>query len=502
LIFAPLPYAALAAILPGHAVNIVDPILFHCRMQAPAAAMCAPGAELPLISYGRLEQFIRNIARNAVAQGLERGNTVVLLIEEPILHAAFVLGLAQCGVATVSAHSAVLPKELKVDAVVADRPHLSGSIGRVILADSKWTEGDPRPAKSFSRGPSGDDVCRIVLTSGTTGNPKAVAFTHHMLIERIARHDWVFGSGLPACDRIFVDPGLSTSIGALFWLYTLSRGGTVFFRGNDAVETLQALSLYRVQAMVAAPAALAELLECYEGAPAFTTDLRVILSVGGLLHRSLSERARARLCTNLFACYGSTEANVVATAPSHTIVQTPGAVGYVTPGVTVQIVDRAGDRLPAGEEGRVRIRGRFTVDAYLGDPEESRAAFQDGWFYPGDLGSLSEDDLLVLSGRENTVLNLGGEKVGPERIEAVLLAFPGITQAAAFSIPDELGVEVLHAAIVSPSIDEAALRAHCERHLPTRFLPAHFLATASIPRNQMGKVDRRRLSEMVRGRSQ
>jgi acyl-CoA synthetase (AMP-forming)/AMP-acid ligase II len=77
--------------------------------------------------------------------------------------------------------------------------------------------------------------------------------------------------------------------------------------------------------------------------------------------------------------------------------------------------------------GRVRVRSDFAVDHYLSDPEESKRVFRDGWFYPGDLGTLSAEGLLVVTGRELAVLDLGGDKISPEAIEAVLSQFPGIT---------------------------------------------------------------------------
>jgi acyl-CoA synthetase (AMP-forming)/AMP-acid ligase II len=475
-------------------MNIVEPILFHCRTQAAIPAMCAPGHALPLVSYGRLERFIYAIAGNAWAQGLGPGKLVALMIEEPILHAAFILGLAYLGVETVSLRHASLPAELKIDAVITDRPGAFRDAKRIIAADMNWVAGDDLPAGGPT--PPPDGPCRIILTSGTTGEPRGVAFSHDMLIARIARHNWTFGSSVATCTRSFVDPGIGTAIGFLFWLYTLAKGGTVVVRGPDAVETMQAFTLYNVQCMVASPAALAEFIGYYESAPALTSAFEVILSVGGLLPRSLSERLRARLCSNLIACYGSTEANIVATAPAHAIADIAGAVGYITPGVTVSIVDRFGRALPAGQEGLVRISGPFTVEGYRGDPGGD--AFRDGWFYPGDIGRLTAERLLVLSGRDKAVLNLGGDKVSPERIEQALASCPGVQQAAACAVPNASGVEELVVAVVAADFNANGLRAHCERTLPAALVPARFLQVTDIPRNDMSKIDRRRLEELVR----
>lgn len=479
-------------------MNIVDLVLFQCRLQPAIAALCAPGKGIGLVSYGQLERFIHSIARQARALGLARGNVVALFINDPILHSAFILGLSHVGVVTLSGRSVELPKELKIDAVISDAPHPFKNIGRIIYADQKWIEGDgvPLALAPAERGGS-DDLCRITLTSGTTGEAKACGFSHDKLVRRIARYGWAYGSKLPECSRIFIDPSLATAIGHLFWLHTLARGGSVFFRGNEPVETFQALSLYKVQAMVAAPAALAEFVQFYEGAPAFPPSLEMIATAGSLMSRTLAERVRAQLCSNLVCGYGSTETHTVATASSHAIAHVPGAVGYVAPGMAVEITDVAGNTLPPGEEGIVRIRSEVAAEGYLGDPAETQKAFRGGWFHPGDIGTLTANGLLVISGREKSVLNLGGDKVSPERIEQVLGSFPGITSAAAFSVVNAMGIEELCAAVAAGSFNEPALRAHCERHLPPEYVPLRFLAVPEIPLNEMGKIDRRRTAELV-----
>jgi acyl-CoA synthetase (AMP-forming)/AMP-acid ligase II len=408
-------------------MNIVDLILFQCRFQPPAAALCAPGVGLNLLSYGRLDRFIRNIGARAAALGIARGNVVALFIKDQILHTALMLGLCRLGVITLSGRSAELPKELKIDAVISDVAASFKNAGRFIPFDMSWVEGEESPIDDAKLAPTpGDETCRIVLTSGSTGDAKAVAFSHDMVFTRTHRHNTVFGAKFADSTRTLVDLGLSTGLGFISVIYTLSRGGTVFFRGSDAIETMQAFGLYTVQAMVGTPAGLAEFVDCYEQAPMFGPSLEVIVMGGSTLLQSLSERARARLCSNLIAAYGSTESGMVAAAPSHAIAHVVGAVGYVAPGISVQIVDHAGNVLAPGKEGLVRIRSDSGATGYLGDPAGSRESFRDGWCYSGDIGMLTADRLLIISGREKAVLNLGGDKVSPERIEQVLSTTLGL----------------------------------------------------------------------------
>ena len=167
-------------------------------------------------------------------------------------------------------------------------------------------------------------------------------------------------------------------------------------------------------------------------------------------------------------------------------------------GVSVQIVDDSGRCLPAGQEGTVRIASEVAVDHYFEDPEMSSEFFRDGWFYPGDLGSLTSENLLIISGRSSSVLNAGGGKLSAEKIEAALMSFKGVSEAAVFMATGPLGVEEVWAGIVcSEKIDSERLRAHCRQHMPAIFVPAHIVTLDALPINATGKVDRPRLKEIV-----
>jgi acyl-CoA synthetase (AMP-forming)/AMP-acid ligase II len=139
------------------------------------------------------------------------------------------------------------------------------------------------------------------------------------------------------------------------------------------------------------------------------------------------------------------------------------------------------------------------VEGYLGDPEQTRASFRDGYFYPGDLGHLAEDGMLVISGRNKEVLNLGGVKLRPQLVEDVLAAFPAVEQAAVVGVPGALGVDELWALIVPRApLDEPALRAHCAARLAPMFCPARYVSIEQLPRNPSGKLDRPRLIALAR----
>ena len=463
-----------------------------------AAAVCAPGTYFNVVSYGRLEAFANNIATRARSLGLKRGDTVAIFVKDQIFHLALILGMTQIGMVTLSPGSTALPAGFPIDAVVTDADAPFRNVKRIIQADRTWTTGDGTVPPLQRDSEDNSAVARIVLTSGTTGDQKAVPLTHDDILKRLLTYSIGFGNQVSTCARMFLDVGLITSFGFTWTMYMLARGGTVFFRGTDPAETMQAFGLYDVECMVASPAGTAEFLDYYERSPTFGCPFRVMLASGSLLSRSLSERVRARMCSHVMATYGASEVSPVAVAAAHRISHIKGAVGFVAPWLSVEAVDESNRPLQPGAEGLIRIRGHTCIAGYLGNPPGSEKIFRDGWFYPGDIGTITTERLLVISGREKDVINLGGDKINPEAIELAMLSYPGIIHAAAFSRGNDLGVDELWAMIVASSdIDPDKVRNHCARNLPPNFVPIRVLQVAEIPRNDMGRLNREQIAKIV-----
>lgn len=482
-------------------MNIVEPILFHARRQPEAPALCAQGIDV--VSYGRLAAQMNTIAHRAVSFGLKRGSVVALSFDEPLLNAVTILGLTQAGIIPVSVAGYPPPPGLKIDAVISTGRYPFAPEAQHLTFDQSWMQLSHSQVEISPRGAAAsDEVCRIVLTSGTTGNSKAVALTHGATLARTARFEFVFGNRLPTLSRLYMNMGLAASLGYQFLIYILQRGGTVFFYGNNVENTLRSFEIFRIQAMLATPATLAQLLTRCDQHPSIDIHLDTILSGGSLLPRTLSERVRPRLCSHLITCLGTTETGQIATAAAHRIAHIEGAAGFLTPGARIEIVDDADRPVPAGVEGTVRVATEVGVDSYIDDPVESARVFRDGWFYPGDIGSLTLDNLLIISGRRSDLLNAGGGKMAAEKLENILLSFAGVREAAVFMKTSALGVEEVWATIVcGEKIDDEALRAHCRTRMPAVFVPAHIVAVDALPINAAGKVDRPRVRDMFGGRA-
>ncbi len=480
-------------------MNIVDPILFQCRLNAEQPAICAPGSKIEPITYSELEHMINCLTRVVLRLQLERGQIVGVLINDKIFHVAIILALTRIGLVTVSCRGRTLPKELGAVAVITDTLGPFANIDRVIFADHSWLQGDGTTFDRSDFVSSGEELCRIILSSGSTGTPKGVAFSHRKLLEKNARLDYTRLDRWSHSSRLYCDLGLSSSLGLYYVLYMLMRGGMVMLYGDDAATTLQALNLFGMENMATSPYGLAEYLKFYESQPTFHCNFDHILVAGGALTKQLAARAWAVMSPNLITTYGAAETGAVASGDARIATEIPGAVGFLLPDAQAEIVDASNRPLPRGKEGTVRVRTAQMADCYLGDPATSAWHFRAGWFYPGDVGYLRDDDLLVVTGRQETLLNVGGDKINPEIIEEAISSFPAVADCAVLNIPNELGIEEVHALIVRrAAFNDTELRNHCARQLQRSFVPVRFVAVDRIPRNDMAKIERGRLLELIR----
>jgi acyl-coenzyme A synthetase/AMP-(fatty) acid ligase len=480
-------------------VNVVDPILFQCRINAEQPAICAPGASVEAMTYAQLEFMLNALTRAVLTHGFQRGEVVGVLIGNKILHVVLSLALARIGVVTVSCRGRSLPKELGAVAVMTDTAGPFADVERIIVVDRSWAGGNGGSLEAAQFTTSGDELCRIILTSGSTGSAKGVAFTHGKMFEKNARLDYTRLDRWSRSARLFCDLGLSSSLGFYYVLYMLSRGGMIMLLGDDTVGTLQAMNLFGMENMATSPYGLAEYLKFYESQPTFRCGFDHILVAGGALTRQLAARAWARMSPNLITTYGAAETGAVASGDARVTTEVPGAVGFILPEAEAEIVDGSDRPLPRGKEGIVRVRTAQAADGYFGDPETSARHFRKGWFYPGDFGYLRDDNLLVVSGRQETLINVGGDKINPEIVEEVVASYPPIADCAVINVANELGIEQIHALIVPRAVfDEGELRKHCATKLQRAFIPLRFIAVEKIPRNDMAKIERGKLAELAK----
>ncbi len=302
-------------------MNIVEPILAQARYQPHAVAICVPGERHAIVTYAQVAAIIHDIARHAFEIGLRPGDTVVIFVDDGIMHALLILGLAKAGVVTISGRNPELPREIKIDMIISDPGRTFSGGYRVVPIDASWMQGDGTPFGENQPLSEGDDICRIIFTSGTTGDAKGVAYSHRMVTERQVRFDYLAGSLLGGALRTHIDLGFATSLGYLFLIRTLTRGGLLMLAGAQYEHVLNACDLYQVQSRIGAPGGLLQLADYFDQAGGRRCNFTAMLAGDSFLSKSLSERVRSRICPNVISAYGSTETSMVATAPAYLTAQ-------------------------------------------------------------------------------------------------------------------------------------------------------------------------------------
>jgi acyl-CoA synthetase (AMP-forming)/AMP-acid ligase II len=144
--------------------------------------------------------------------------------------------------------------------------------------------------------------------------------------------------------------------------------------------------------------------------------------------------------------------------------------------------------------GQIRAKSECQVHSYLNDPKSTAEYFRDGWFYPGDLGALDEQNGLFLHGRVSEVINMGGTKVAPSTIEEALVGIPGVAELAVFSIGTvDAGEHPGVAVVASGEVSDEDLHGRYRKAFPG-LPPLTVHRVEKIPRNEMGKVLRAELT--------
>jgi acyl-CoA synthetase (AMP-forming)/AMP-acid ligase II len=176
----------------------------------------------------------------------------------------------------------------------------------------------------------------------------------------------------------------------------------------------------------------------------------------------------------------------------------PRFAGSVGPGsgVELAIVDEAGAALRTGTSGEVVIRGPNVMSGYENNPQANAAAFVNGWFRTGDVGTLDAAGYLRLIGRIKELINRGGEKIAPREIDEVLESHPAVKEAVAFGVPHPTwGEEVAAAVVLVAPATEKELIAYSRERLADFKVPKRLHIVESIPRTPTGKVQRRFVAE-------
>lgn len=448
------------------------------------------------MSFDQVGQAVTAVARRLRQHGI-RPRQCVATDLPPTLDWIITLALLCLATRTVSVAGAEVPPNLPLDAVITLPGAAAAPGSRVITIDQLWVdEAVAAHGQADDRVvlyPRSDSVCRVILTSGTTGTPRAAELTVGAIEHRLAHlaQYWTDSRIELNLMPLSTTGGFHTALAAL-------QHGTPYLAVERIDERAVRLAADAgAQVLAGSPVQIGRLLQVVREQGIPLPALQEVRMAGAQPTPALINAITETLAVPVRGVYGSTEGGGIATR-----MLTQGDdlanVGPPLSSVQLQIVDDSDQAVPTGVEGIIRYRSAGLASGYT--DHDAAPSFRAGWFYPGDLGRLTETGSLVTAGRSSETINLGGVKVDPATIDAEVEGFAGVIDAGAFVLERTPGVPELGLAVVAAEgADLRALDQHLRRRLPGRH-PTVFGQVAVIPRNRMGKVERQRLTAEFRRR--
>ncbi|MCP2330334.1 fatty-acyl-CoA synthase [Actinoalloteichus cyanogriseus DSM 43889] len=336
-----------------------------------------------------------------------------------------------------------------------------------------------------------DRPASLAYTSGTTGSPKGVV---HGTTAMAACLDVARAMYGPPPWRFLVAIPLS-DLGGELAQWILACGGVVVLREDlDPLATLALLERERITHLFTAPSSLYQLAEHPDLDHFDLTALRLAVYGGAPAVPARTSAALRRLGPRLMQNYGTQETGFVcALLPEdHGHPELLDHAGRLLPGVEVEIRDTSGAVVPPGVVGEIWVRSPMTMSGYHADPARTGEVLVDGWVRTGDLGHLSEADLLRILDRAKDLIIVEAYNVYSRRVEDVLCHHPKVLQAGVVGLPDVDRGERVCAAVVlaSGTADADELREHVEAQLGEPHVPRLIRFVDTIPLTDGGKPDK------------
>ncbi|MGW3173401.1 o-succinylbenzoate--CoA ligase [Streptomyces sp. NPDC001153] len=336
-----------------------------------------------------------------------------------------------------------------------------------------------------------DDTCIIMYTSGTTGRPKGAMLTHGNLtwnaVNVLVDHD------LTADERALVSAPLFHTAGLnMLTLPVLLKGGTcVLVEAFDPETTLDLVERHRITFMFGVPTMFDQVARHPRWPDADLSSLRILTCGGSPVPTTLIATYQQRGLTFLQG-YGMTEAapGTLFLDAEHAV-EKAGSAGVPHFFSDVRVVRPDLTPVDVGETGEVVVRGPHVMAGYWGLPEETEAAFADGWFRSGDAARVDEDGYVHIVDRIKDMIISGGENIYPAEIEDILLAHPGIAECAVIGVPDDKWGEVPRAVVVpapGAELDPDEVLASLTGKLAKYKIPKSVVVTDELPRTASGKL--------------
>ncbi|WP_409423063.1 long-chain-fatty-acid--CoA ligase FadD [Pseudaeromonas sp. ZJS20] len=347
-----------------------------------------------------------------------------------------------------------------------------------------------------------DDLAFLQYTGGTTGLPKGAMLTHRNVQANVEQSVTFYLPALRDGQELVV-----TAL-PLYHIFALTVNCLAFMRlgaanllitnPRDIPALVKDLRKYRPSCLTGVNTLFNALLNNEDFRELDFSELRLVVGGGMSVQHAVAERWEQLTKTRLIEGYGLTECSPLVCSNPYDLVRHTGGIGLPVASTEVRIVDDAGLAVTGeGQAGELQVRGPQVMKGYWQRPEAtSEVLTTEGWLKTGDI-VMWEGGMLRIVDRKKDMILVSGFNVYPNEIEDVVAMHPQVLEVAAIGIPSELTGEQVKIFVVAKddSLNEAALRAHCRKHLTAYKVPKLIEFRSELPKSNVGKILRRLLRE-------
>ena len=411
------------------------------------------------------------------SKGITKGMTVCLKMESNLDWAVSFLSLISLGIRVLPVAPDISAPDMSQ---IKDylKPDFEIDREKWISIISETPQQDIEPVWAED-----EDEVLLQPTSGSTGNPRyCIRTIAGLMAEGISYRKTL---SLTHTDIILNPLPLhhSYSLGMALMGGLMSYSSIIFISRFSPRDFIKRLQRENVTVVPVVPVIARYLVNLYSPEPVDLPCLRIIMAGAGKIPPETFEAFYEKYGIHLASNYGSTEPGAVCSRLESELYP---AVGKPMWGIEMEIRDEEGRSLPDSKEGQVWVKTPGRLKRYWGEKEQLS---KDTFFPMGDLGYLTEEGALHITGRSKSMINVGGKKVNPSHVEEILLRHPKVKDAAVVGVPRSTGEEMVKAVVVAEEeIALTDLRMYIQQNLADYEKPTRIKFVKALPRNELGKV--------------
>src|SRR6478609_8717229 len=428
------------------------------------------------VTYAELFDRTANIAGHLADNGVERGDTVAIMLPNSVQWVEACLGITRAGALGVPISYDSSEPEIAY--------RLSDATCKAVFTTAERADLFVKLQEDAPH------LKTLIVTDSGSTSAKALRYTD--LIGKTAR-------SAPRDPPLMHSYALNLSV-----LSILATGASEYIMERFSTgEAVRLLKTGEFTYFPGVPTMFHYLLQATKNEENHKfPGLRLCASAGAIMPATLNREFEAQFGVPLLDGYGITETSTMVTMNWPHGGRTLGSCGLPLPGLAVRIVDPAsGQDVAAGQEGELIVRGPNVMPGYHNKPEETRAALRGGWYHTGDLARCDENGFLTITGRLKELIIRGGQNIAPAEIEEVVNTFAPVLDCAVVGVAHEHLGEVPALFVVprqGQHVEIEAVLQHCKARLSAYKIPQAVHLIAEIPRTGSGKIIRYKLKEMLK----